>query len=82
VIVSRLGHNRTDVASRLRETLASVDAPVVGVVANGYRRPHGGTSYGYGYTYDYSEYGAGDHAAGHISANGASADPSTPVGPR
>jgi capsular exopolysaccharide synthesis family protein len=82
VIVSRLGHNRTDVASRLRETLASVDAPVVGVVANGYRRAHGGPSYGYAYTYDYSEYGANDHAATQVSANGASADPSTPVGPR
>ena len=83
VIVSRLGHNRTDVASRLRETLASVAAPVVGVVANGYKRPHGRSSYGgYAYTYDYSEYSGVDHAAAHSSPNGASADPATTVGPQ
>ena len=82
VIVSRLGHNRTDVASRLRDTLASVAAPVVGVVANGYKRPHGASSYGaYAYTYDYSEYSV-DHSAPHASPNGATADPATTVGPQ
>ena len=39
LIVSRLGENRRDIASRLRETLASVEAPVIGVIANGYKRP-------------------------------------------
>jgi Mrp family chromosome partitioning ATPase len=82
VIVSRLGHNRSDVASRLRETLASVDAPVVGVVANGYKRARGDSSYGYAYTYDYTQYGSADQAAAHVSPNGSSADPSTAVGPR
>jgi capsular exopolysaccharide synthesis family protein len=82
VIVSRLGHNRSDVASRLRETLASVDAPVVGVVANGYRRGHGDSSYGYAYTYDYTQYSSGDQSAAHVSANGSSADPNAAVGPR
>jgi capsular exopolysaccharide synthesis family protein len=66
VIVSRLGHNRSDVASRLRETLASVDAPVVGVVANGYKRARGASSYGYAYTYDYREYSAADQAAASV----------------
>ena len=83
VIVSRLGHNRTDVASRLRDTLLSVDAPVVGVVANGYKRGHGGTSYGYAYTYDYTQYSLGDQtSAAHVSANGSSPDPSATIGPR
>jgi receptor protein-tyrosine kinase len=82
VIVSRLGHNRSDVASRLRETLASVDAPVVGVVANGYKRGRGAPSYGYGYTYDYTHYGTADQATAHVSPNGSSADPSAAVGPR
>ena len=81
VIVSRLGHNRTDVASRLRDTLASVAAPVVGVVANGYKRPHGASSYGgYAYTYDYSEYSGVDYST--ASPNGASADPAATIGPQ
>jgi capsular exopolysaccharide synthesis family protein len=82
VIVSRLGHNRSDVASRLRDTLASVDAPVVGVVANGYKRGRGSASYGYAYTYDYTQYGNAEQAAVHVSANGSSADPNAAVGPR
>jgi capsular exopolysaccharide synthesis family protein len=49
LIVSRLGRNRSDVAARLRETLDSAKASVIGVVANGYRR-HDGASYGYGYS--------------------------------
>ena len=76
--MSRLGHNRSDVASRLRETLASVDAPVVGVVANGYKRARGDSSYGYAYTYDYTQYGSADQAAAHVSANGSSAVPVPP----
>ena len=51
LIVSRLGENRRDVAARLRETLASVEAPVIGVIANGYKRPRGSSAYGYGYSY-------------------------------
>lgn len=82
VIVSRLGQNRSDVASRLRETLASVDAPIVGVVANGYKRARGASSYGDAYTYDYTQYTTTDQAAAHVSPNGSSADPSTAVGPR
>ena len=60
LIVSRLGANRKDVAARLRDTLASVEAPVIGVIANGYKRPRGSTAYGYGYgyQYDYSQYDA------------------------
>jgi tyrosine-protein kinase len=55
IIVSRLGRNRRDVALRLRDTLAGAEAPVVGVVANGYRRSRVSSGYGYGYSYDYSD---------------------------
>src|SRR5262249_19588917 len=73
LIVSRLGANRRDVAARLRETLASVDAPVIGVIANGYKRPRGASAYGYGYSYqyDYSRYeGAGPEPGRAAAANG------------
>ena len=50
VIVSRLGRSRSDDAARLRDTLIGVDAPVIGVVANGYRRGPG-SPYGYGAEY-------------------------------
>jgi succinoglycan biosynthesis transport protein ExoP len=74
LIVSRLGENRRDVAARLRETLSSVEAPVVGVIANGYRRPRGSSAYGYGYSYeyDYSHYdGAGPEFTTQLTSNGA-----------
>jgi capsular exopolysaccharide synthesis family protein len=74
LIVSRLGENRRDVATRLRETLASVEAPVIGVIANGYKRPRGSSAYGYGYSYqyDYSRYdGAALDLAAQRATNGA-----------
>ncbi len=74
LIVSRLGENRRDVAVRLRETLAGVAAPVIGVIANGYRRPRGTSAYGYGYSYqyDYSHYdGAGRDLTSQPTSNGA-----------
>lgn len=74
LIVSRLGTNRRDVAARLRDTLASVEAPVVGVIANGYKRPRGSSAYGYGYSYqyDYSSYdGRSRDFAGQSGSNGA-----------
>ncbi len=49
LIVSRLGYDRADVAAHLRETLARVEAPVLGVVANGYKQPRTSSSYSYGY---------------------------------
>jgi capsular exopolysaccharide synthesis family protein len=48
VIVSRLDRNNRDVAERLRATLETSGAPMIGVVANGYRQ-RGATPYGYGY---------------------------------
>jgi capsular exopolysaccharide synthesis family protein len=52
LIVSRLGQNRRDVASRLKSTLDAANAPIIGVVANGYKE-RGSTPYGYGYGYAY-----------------------------
>lgn len=48
VLVSRLARNNRDVAERLRATLETSGAPMIGVVANGYRQ-RGGAPYGYEY---------------------------------
>ncbi len=69
LVVSRLGRNRMDVAKRLRETLASANAPVIGVVANGMKRSRGRLE-GYAYSYDYSAY----------TANGSSAEGNGAIG--
>ncbi len=53
IIVGRVGRNRRDVAARLRETLVAAGAPLLGVVANGFKAGRLG-SYGYGYGYDYA----------------------------
>jgi Mrp family chromosome partitioning ATPase len=60
IIVGRSGRNRRDVARRLRETLAGAQAPLLGVVANGfkvgrlssYEHPYGAT---YGGTFAAAE---------------------------
>jgi succinoglycan biosynthesis transport protein ExoP len=86
IIVGRVGRNRRDVAERLHETLTGAGAPLLGVIANGFKSGRG--SYGgYGYTYDYaqakpdppSSSSGGTPAPG--SANGASAAPGQPVVP-
>jgi len=56
IIVGRVGRNRRDVAQRLHETLTGAGAPLLGVVANGFKAGRGG-SYGYGYSYDYAPTG-------------------------
>jgi capsular exopolysaccharide synthesis family protein len=53
VLVSHLGKNTRDAAAFLRDRLASVNAPLLGVVANG-ANPKSTGGYGYGY---------GDYAA-------------------
>lgn len=50
VIVGRVGRNRRDVADRLHDILQGADAPLLGVVANGFRP---GKLAPYGYTYGY-----------------------------
>jgi Mrp family chromosome partitioning ATPase len=51
VIVGRVGRNRRDVAERLHETLTGAGAPLLGVIANGFKSARRG---GYGYGYDYA----------------------------
>ncbi len=53
IIVGRVGRNRRDVAERLHETLQSVGAPLLGVIANGVKASGMG-SYAYAYSYDYA----------------------------
>ena len=53
VIVGRVGRNRRDVAERLHETLSGAGAPLLGVIANGFKAGRF-DSYAYSYTYDYS----------------------------
>jgi tyrosine-protein kinase len=50
VIVGRVGRNRRDVAQRLHEILQGADAPLLGVVANGFKP---GRLAPYTYTYGY-----------------------------
>jgi capsular exopolysaccharide synthesis family protein len=73
IIVGRVGRNRRDVAERLHETLTGAGAPLLGVIANGFKAGRRG-GYGYGYGYDYtpakpsaqsgSQSGSGEPAAG------------------
>jgi Mrp family chromosome partitioning ATPase len=78
IIVGRVGRNRRDVAQRLHETLTGAGAPLLGVVANGFKSGRLG-GYGYGYSYDYAAGGGkaasadGGPPAGGVSPNGAGA---------
>lgn len=58
VIVGRVGRNRRDVANRLHEILGSVEAPLLGVVANGFKPGKLGSYSYYGGYYGYSSYKA------------------------
>ena len=71
IIVGRVGRNRRDVAQRLHETLTGAGAPLLGVVANGFKSGRLG-GYGYGYSYDYASGVKGASADGAVaSPNGA-----------
>jgi succinoglycan biosynthesis transport protein ExoP len=50
IIVGWVGRNRRDVAQRLHETLTTAGAPLLGVIANGFK-PGRLDGYGYGYGY-------------------------------
>jgi Mrp family chromosome partitioning ATPase len=60
VLVSQLGRHTRDTAAFLRQRLDGVNAPLLGVVANGVR-VKGRNGYGYGY--GYGSYGSSDQAA-------------------
>jgi len=69
VIVGRLGHNRRDVAERLRATLAGTRVPLLGVIANGLRT---GRLSGYGSDYSYAQ--SASVSAPHVHPGTASAN--------
>jgi capsular exopolysaccharide synthesis family protein len=77
IIVGRVGRNRRDVAARLHETLVAAGAPLLGVVANGFKAGRLG-SYGYGYSYDYAPAEPEQPSGMLVSANGV-APPETQV---
>ena len=68
IIVGRVGRNRRDVAERLHETLTGAGAPLLGVVANGFK-PGRLSSRGYGYGYTYG--GEDRTPPAEVSSNGA-----------
>jgi succinoglycan biosynthesis transport protein ExoP len=73
LIVGRVGRNRRDVAERLHETLTGAGAPLLGVVANGFKAARFG-SYGYSYSYDYAASSAAPTVSDvAISTNGSAA---------
>lgn len=72
VIVGRVGRNRRDVAERLHETLTGAGAPLLGVIANGFKSGGRG-SYGYAYDYSYSPSPPLPPASDALPANGAGA---------
>lgn len=76
IIVGRVGRNRRDVAERLHETLQSAGAPLLGVVANGFKAGGLGS---YGYAYDYAPGQAERPLASTASSNGASAEKPVPT---
>ncbi len=51
IIVGRVGRNRSDIAERLHETVTGAGAPLLGVIANGYKASGPGS---YAYAYDYA----------------------------
>jgi capsular exopolysaccharide synthesis family protein len=77
VIVGRVGRNRRDVAERLHETLTGAGAPLLGVIANGFKAGRRG-GYGYGYSYDYAPAKPAPSPDTPVSPNGA-ASPEVPV---
>ena len=52
VIVGRVGRNRRDIAQRLHETLSGAGAPLLGVIANGFKARRNAP---YSYAYDYTQ---------------------------
>ena len=81
VIVGRVGRNRRDVAQRLHETLSGAGAPLLGVIANGFKaRRNAPYSYAYDYSYVAEKRPTAAPAA-EVSPNGAvSAEEPVPTG--
>ncbi len=75
MIVGRVGSNRRDVLERLHEILMGAGAPLLGVVANGFKAGRRGS---YDYSYDYTTAQAVRPPSAEISMNGASANGASP----
>lgn len=71
IVVGRVGRNRRDVAQRLHETLLGTGAPLLGVIANGFKQGPGA----YGYAYDYAQATPAPGVAPLPSTNGAVPQP-------
>jgi capsular exopolysaccharide synthesis family protein len=77
IIVGRVGRNRCDVAERLHETLRGAGAPLLGVIANGFKAGRLGGSYGY--TYDYAAAGVAPRASGAVASSNGTVPEAEPV---
>src|SRR3984957_10727339 len=78
IIVGRVGRNRRDVAARLHETLLAAEAPLLGVVANGFKAGRLGP-YGHGYSYDYAPVKSEQPSGVLVSPNGVSPEAQVPT---
>ncbi len=76
VIVGRVGRNRRDVAQRLHETLGGAGAPLLGVIANGFKARRNAP---YAYSYDYSYAPQAGQPSGSASAPASSGESSSPT---
>jgi capsular exopolysaccharide synthesis family protein len=75
VIVGRVGRNRRDVAERLHQTLAGAGAPLLGVIANGFKANRGSYGYSYEYSYTSNKPPPSKSAPSTTSSNGAASSP-------
>lgn len=66
LVVSQLGKNSRDAAAFLRERLKDINAPLLGVVANGVKSPGKG-SYAYSAYYGYYGYQAAEQKSEYVS---------------
>lgn len=71
IIVGRVGRNRRDVAERLHETLSGAGAPLLGVIANGFKSGRRGSYGAYAYDYAYTASESGPDSGAPPSPNGA-----------
>jgi capsular exopolysaccharide synthesis family protein len=77
IIVGRVGRNRRDVAERLHQTLAGAGAPLLGVIANGFKATRGSYGYSYDYSYTPDKQSPPTPAADAASPNGAASSEET-----
>src|SRR5207302_8522436 len=69
IMVGRVGRSRRDIAERMHETLASAQAPLLGVVANGLKARR---LRAYGYEYDWAPRATNNRTSASASASASS----------